>query len=138
MNPTVKYILAILAGIIIGGVVNGIIISISASVIPPPEGANLTTMEGLKASMSLMEPKHFLMPFLAHALGTLVGAILASYIAGDNKLRAALIVGFFFFLGGFANIIMLPSPLWFSFVDLLGAYLPMAWIGYKIGEKISI
>lgn len=137
MNPTIKNILAVLAGAIIGGVVNGGLISISSSVIPPPDGAILTTMEGLKASMSLMEPKHFLMPFLAHALGTLVGAAIASYVAANNKLMVALVVGFLFFLGGFANVIMLPSPLWFTITDLVVAYIPMSWIGYKISDRFS-
>ena len=44
----------------------------SSSLIPPPEGADVTTLEGLKTSMHLFQPKHFLMPFLAHALGTLL------------------------------------------------------------------
>src|SRR5690606_40560173 len=55
-------------------IVNMSIIMISGSIIPPPEGADTTTTEGLKAAMHLFEPKHFLLPFLAHALGTLVGA----------------------------------------------------------------
>ena len=137
MNPTIKNILAVIVGAVIGSTVNGGIIAMSSSVIPPPEGAIITTMEGLKASMHLMEPKHFLMPFLAHAFGTLAGATLASYIAATVKMRAAMIVGFLFFLGGFANVILLPSPVWFTIVDLLAAYIPMARIGYKVGTRFS-
>ena len=81
MNPIVKNILAVVTGIIIGGGLNMGIIMISGKIIPPPDGADLTTMEGLKASMHLLQPKHFIMPFLAHALGTFVGALLASIIA---------------------------------------------------------
>ncbi len=74
MNPIVKNILAVISGAILGGFVNMGIIMVSGSIIPPPEGADITTMEGLKSAMHLMEPRHFIFPFLAHALGTLVGA----------------------------------------------------------------
>ena len=129
MNPTLKNILAVIIGSVAGSFVNGGIIMISGSVIPPPEGTDITTLEGLKASMHLMEPKHFLMPFLAHALGTLVGAAIAVLIAANNKMIIALIVGLMFMAGGIANVLMLPSPVWFTIVDLAGAYIPMAYIG---------
>ncbi|MBX7205328.1 MAG: hypothetical protein K1X81_07870 [Bacteroidia bacterium] len=135
MNPIVKNILAVIAGVIIGGALNMGIIMISGSIIPPPEGVDLTTMEGLKASMPLMEPKHFLMPFLAHALGTFLGALIAALIVPAQKMKLAMIIGGWFLLGGIINILMLPSPLWFTFTDLIGAYFPMAYLGGKLMTK---
>lgn len=135
MNPIYKNILAVLAGIVIGSIINMGIIIISSSIIPPPAGANLTTEEGLKAAMHLMEPKHFIFPFLAHAIGTLVGAFVAARIAANNEMRIAMGVGVFFLIGGIANIAMLPSPIWFSIVDLVFAYIPMGYLGWKLGAK---
>jgi hypothetical protein len=135
MNPTLKNILAVALGIIIGGFVNMGIIMISSSIIPPPEGADLTTTEGLKAAMPLMEAKHFLMPFLAHALGTFVGAFIAYYLAANNKMRFALAVGIWFMIGGIAMIILLPSPIWFTIVDLFLAYIPMAILAIRLNSK---
>ena len=132
MNPIVRNILAVIAGAVAGSFVNGGIIMISASVIPPPDGADVTTMEGLKASMHLFEPKHFLMPFLAHALGTFAGAMLGALIAVNNKMIVALIVGLLFLAGGIANVFMLPSPTWFTITDLAGAYIPMAYMGGRL------
>jgi hypothetical protein len=132
MKPIVKNILAVIVGLVAGSAVNMGIIMISGSVIPPPEGADNTTMEGLKASMHLFQPKHFLFPFLAHALGTFVGALLAALIAANRKMMFAMVIGIFFLAGGIINVIMLPSPLWFTFVDLVLAYIPMAYFaGYK-------
>ena len=70
MNPIIRNSFALLVGLFIGGMLNMSLIIISGDIIPPPEGADVTTMEGLKAAMHLFEPKHFIMPFLAHALGT--------------------------------------------------------------------
>ncbi len=135
MKPVVRNIVAVLAGIVIGSLVNMALITVSGKIIPPPSGADVTTLEGLKSSIHLFEPKHFLFPFLAHALGTLVGAAVATVIAASHKFKLALLIGLLFLAGGIANVLMLPAPMWFNVVDLVGAYLPMAWIGWKIAGK---
>ncbi|MFZ4679306.1 MAG: hypothetical protein ACOYLP_03980 [Flavobacterium sp.] len=127
-----KIILAIVIGLLIGGTVNTGIIMVSGYIIPPPEGTDLKTLEGLLAAMPLMEPKHFLMPFLAHALGTLVGAFIAAKISTNNKMTFAIVIGCCFLVGGIMNIFMLPSPVWFTIIDLGFAYIPMAYLGGKI------
>lgn len=135
MNPTVRNILAVVAGVVSGGGLNMIIIMISGSIIPPPEGADVTTMEGLKASMHLFTPINFLMPFLAHALGSLAGAAVAALIATKHKMRFAIGIGCWFLLGGIINVLMLPSPMWFTVVDLVGAYIPMGYLGGRLAMK---
>ena len=132
MNPIIKNILAVLTGIVLGSVVNMGIIMISGSIIPPPNGADVTTMEGLKLSMHLFQPRHFILPFLAHAFGTFSGAIVIALIAANNKMKFALLIGIFFLIGGLTNLFMLPSPIWFAFIDLAGAYIPMGWLGGKL------
>lgn len=135
MNPTLKNILAIIAGILVGSAVNMAIIMISGSIIPPPEGADVTTTEGLKASMHLFQPIHFVFPFLAHALGTFAGALVAAIIAASHKMKFALGIGGFFLAGGIASVFMLPSPTWFAVWDLAGAYIPMAYFAGRLVVK---
>jgi hypothetical protein len=135
MNPILRNILAVIAGIVIGSVVNMSLITVSGSVIPPPEGTDLSTPEGLKAAMPLFEPKHFIFPFLAHALGAFVGPFIASLMAATHKMKFAFAIGFFFLLGGIASVFMLPSPTWFTALDLGAAYLPMAYFGGKLAKR---
>jgi hypothetical protein len=137
MPRILRLLLALIVGFVAGSAVNMALISASGSVIPPPAGADVTTMEGLRASMHLFEPKHFLMPFLAHALGTFVGAWIATLLAPDRRAIPAIVVGLLFFAGGCANVFMLPSPAWFNAVDLLFAYAPMAWAGYRLAARRS-
>lgn len=134
MNPILRNVLAIIAGVVIGSIVNMSLVSISGKVIPPPAGVDVTNVESLKSSMHLFEPKHFIFPFLAHALGTLAGAFVASIIAASHKIKFALGVGGFFLLGGIASVFMLPSPVWFTVLDLAGAYIPMGWLGHKLAQ----
>ncbi len=133
MNETLKSIFFVLIGLIIGALVNMTIITIGPSIIPPPTDVDVTTVEGLAAGIHLMEPIHFLIPFIAHALGTFVGALIAARMCKRNKLKYALIVGFLFLLGGISMVMSVPSPLWFNITDLVLAYIPMAWLGGKIG-----
>ena len=132
MNPIFKNITAIIVGLIGGSVVNMLLIMVGPNVIPHPEGSDPTTMESLAESMHLFQPRHFIFPFLAHALGSLSGAIIAVLIAANRKMMLALVVGFFFLAGGIMNVFLLPSPVWFNVVDLVLAYIPMAWLGAKL------
>jgi len=135
MHPFIRNTIAVVIGLVAGSLLNMSIILISGSIIPPPAGADLTTTEGLKAAMALMEPRHFIMPFLAHALGTFVGAFIAAKLATTNKMNFASLIGALFLMGGVANIFMLPSPLWFTILDLAGAYFPMAFIAGKLAMR---
>ena len=99
MNPIIKNILAVIVGVVVGSVVNMGIIIYGPLAIPYPEGTDISTPEGLNAAMSTFEFKHFLVPFFAHALGTLVGAFLAAKIAATHKMRSAIIIGVVFLAG---------------------------------------
>ena len=135
MNPNLKNVLAVILGIVVGSIVNMGIIMLSSSIIPLPEGVDPANVDSLKESMHLFEPKHFIFPFLAHALGTFSGAWVAGVMAARNKFTFAFAIGVFFLIGGIINVSMLPAPLWFNMTDLLVAYLPMSWLAGKIVTK---
>ncbi len=137
MTPILRNVLAVIAGIAVGMVVNLGLITISGSIIPPPEGVDPTNMDSLKENMHLFQPQHFIMPFLAHALGTLAGAFMAALIAVSHKMKFAVGMGVFFLLGGIAAVSMMPSPLWFAVLDLVAAYVPMGILGGKLGIGAS-
>lgn len=132
MKTILWNILAVVVGWFIGCVVNIGIITVGPYVIPMPEGADVSTMEGLREAMTLFSPLNFLCPLLAHALGTFVGALVAAKLAASGKLICALVVGALFLLGGIAMVSLVGGPLWFIAADLLLAYLPMAWLGAKL------
>ncbi len=132
MHPFLKNTIAVTAGFLIGATCNSLLIMNSASLIPPPEGADLTTPEGLSAAMAMMEPKHFLIPFLAHALGSLFGAFVTAKIVVSFAKELALLIGLIFFIGGTYMVMSLPAPLWFNVTDLVLAYFPMALLGAKL------
>lgn len=134
MNPMLKNILAVITGWIVGSIINMSLVKIGHMILPI-EGLDPSDMNALAEVMPTLEPKYFIFPFLAHALGTLVGAFIAYNLAATHKMKFALGIGAIFFLLGIMVSFMIPAPTWFAVTDILLAYIPMAWIGGKLAEK---
>lgn len=127
----VRNIIGFIVGWLVGSAVNfGLIM---ASMAIAPAGADFSTPEGVNAAMAQLGAINFATVFLAHALGTLVGALVASLIAVSHKLPIALGVGGLFLLGGIYAAVAIDAPLWFEAVDILFAYIPFAVLGAKLG-----
>ena len=135
MKKQLKNTLAIFVGLFIGGSTNMLIISNSNAFVALPKGVVPEDLESLSSNIHLFEPIHFLMPFLAHSIGTFCGAFLAAKIAVNHKLKFALTIGVFFLIGGVQMSSVLDSPLWFDLVDVSVAYIPMSLLGYKLALK---
>lgn len=137
MNNTVRNVLGIIVGVIIGGAVNGGIVVMGPMIIPPPEGVDMTSVEGISAGMHLLGPLNFMVPFLAHAIGTFAGALAAYFVAASHKTLAVYFVGGLYLMGGIVAANMIPAPLWFIALDLIVAYIPMAWLAMKLGSSMK-
>lgn len=135
MPDLLRNILAVLAGLVAGSVVNMGIVLAGPLLVTPPAGVDMSTAEGLARGMPLLGPQHFVVPFLAHAAGTLAGALVALSLAATRKALAAYAVGVLFLCGGVAAATMIPAPAWFIALDLLAAYLPMAWLAVRLGAR---
>ena len=129
MNPILKNILAVITGCLVGSIVNISLVEIGHQILPM--GIDTNNMEELAAILPTLSAEYFIFPFLAHALGTLVGALIAAKIAANHKMKFALAIGGLFLLGGIMMTFMLPSPSWFIALDLILAYIPMAYLGGK-------
>ena len=77
------------------------------------------------------------MPFLAHAVGTFVGALAGSVLAASHRSIVAYAIGTVFLGGGIAASFMIPAPTWFIVLDLAAAYLPMAWLGLTLADRLK-
>lgn len=135
MNPILRNILAVIAGWVVGSIVNMILVIVGGMLVPPPAGVNPMDPESIRASAHLFEAKHFVFPFLAHASGALAGALVASLIGVSKRVILALIIGVLNLVGGVAAALMIPAPAWFIAADLLIAYIPMAMLGWKLSGR---
>ncbi len=146
MNNTLKSILlgilAILVGMFLGGLVNMGLIMLSPGIIPLPEGVNPADVNSIKENIRLFETKNYIMPFLAHALGTLVGAYVAVKLCNIFNVHkagiyTALIIGLLFLWGGLETSSQIGASSMATYVDAILAYIPFALLGYWIALKNS-
>jgi len=78
MNPILKNILAVIVGWLIGSTVNMLLINVGNSIFPI-EGVDSNDMEALAAIMPNLTSEYFIFPFLGHAFGSLVGALIVAF-----------------------------------------------------------
>ena len=82
-------------------------------------GGSLVNMALIMASGSVIAPPP--------------GADLTS--AAGRTPGPAYTVGGLFLLGGVANVVILPAPAWFGALDLIAAYLPIAWLAHRLVSR---
>ncbi len=132
---TIRTIAAVVLGLLAGSLVNMGLISIGSVIVPAPPGVDTADLESIAASIHLFETKHFVAPFVAHALGTFFGALVAALIDYRRDKIVALVVGAFSFAGGVAASFLIPAPAGYIAIDLVAAYFPMALAAYWIARK---
>ena len=125
MKTIIKNILVLLGGCIFGSVVNMGLIIAGNQLIPMADGMN-------PMDATMLEIKYFVFPFLAHAIGTLVGAFIVARYAASYHMILSIFVGVFFLLEGISMVLIMPAPLWFILLDISLAYIPMGWYGWKL------
>ena len=113
--------------IIIGMIINIGLIIIGGMIFPLSE--NFNPMNAINWDF-----KYFIFPFLAHSIGTLSGAFVASKLSRNYHIIIPLIVGLYFLSGGIYMVTILPAPTWFVLLDVILGYIPMALLGWKISK----
>ncbi len=131
----VRNILAVVLGFVLGSIVNMLVLSAGHALMPPPAGFDGTSLEGVAKTIHLLTPVDLIVPFLAHAIGPFVGVLAAMFIAASSRKTIAIILGVLFLAGGIAANIMIPAPMWYRVVDVVFAYIPMAFLGWKLSGK---
>lgn len=135
MNNFFRNFVALFGGAALGAIVNGGIIALQPYIVPLPQGVDPNNVDSLTMAMADFSWNHFVMPFLAHALGTFAGAYFAVRITRQRQLFKAMAIAAIFLLGGIQMVRLLPAPLWFEVADLTLAYLPMGWLAYRLGLR---
>jgi len=135
MKAFLKNLGALFLGAVLGALVNSAIIWLQPYIVPLPQGYDPNDLEQIKVAMKSFHWTHFIMPFLAHGLGTLSGAYVAARLAGSRPLFMAMGIALLFLLGGIQMVQLLPSPLWFNILDIGFAYGPTGYLGYLLAKK---
>lgn len=132
MNPKLRVILAILAGIVVGTIVMYWLEMISPYQLPP--GMNENDPASLSAWVATLPISAFAIILLAYFLGSVTGGWVTNKIAASTPYRPALIVGFGLFVFGLMNLMAISHPTWFGVASSI-IYFLGTWIGGRIAAR---
>lgn len=132
MNPKLRTIVAVVAGILAGAVVIFAVELFSPH--QPPADLDLNDKEKLGEWVKALPLSAYFILLLAYFLGSVTGGWVTNSIAGPLRYRPAMLTGFGLFVAGLMNLIAIPHPLWFAAVSSL-MYFVGAWIGGRLATK---
>lgn len=130
----VKKILAVVAGVLLGGLVIFLMERVGHSINPPPEWLDPAKPETIARYVSEAPITVLLFVLLSWAVGSLAAGITATLVCNDGKSVYALTTGALLLFMGIANLMMIPHPLWFMAVTAF-VFIPPAWLGYRLVRK---
>lgn len=135
MRPLVRNTLAFVAGLVALAGMKSLATTMGLALIPPPAGADLSTMDGFRAAIPLYEAKHWIPAFFEHSAGSMAGGATVAFLAVSHRMTLAVAIGALHMAGGIAAALMLALPAWVVVADLAAMYIPMAWIGGGLGIR---
>ena len=124
--------LAVLAGMIVAGVLIAAVESVSSAIFPLPPGLDIHDHEAMRQHIDTLPIGAFLMVLAAWAIGSFGGSWVAARLATRARLVHGLIIGALFLLAGVLNMLMIPHPWWMW----AGGILALAGCSY-LGARLA-
>jgi len=122
----IRNILAVIAGLFVGMVVNMSLVMLNAYVLfPMPPGTDMNVPEQLNAYIATLPTVAFLVVLAAHLGQSFVGGLTAARLGASRPMLLAMIVGVLTLIGGIMNWMTVEGPTWMMIEFPL--YLVVAW-----------
>lgn len=128
---------AVIAGVVTAFVLIMLIEKLGHLIYPPPADLDWSDPAAVRPYIATLPLLALLFPMFAWIVGTFVGSSLACFIGTARPLVLAGIVGGMVLAATIANLIVIPHPLWFSVLSILGIA-ASAWLAMRIApERIA-
>jgi hypothetical protein len=130
-----KKIIAVLAGILAGFILIGLVEALGQYLFPEPAELLSTDPSFPKATewITAIPVEQMLMVLLAYVIGSFGAGFITTSISPGKSL--ALITGFILLISGTINVLLIPHPLWFTIISI-SLYIPFAYGGGIISIRM--
>ncbi len=126
-----KNVLGVVVGLFIGLVMLGFIEFVGQLVFAPKEGVDINDPVAMQELQTNQPIPKLVVLLAAWSLGAVAGGWVCCELAGPQRIKAALVVGFLLQLISIRVFMKVPHPLWFVIVTQL-VILPSAFGGTRI------
>ncbi len=123
-----KNIAAGIAGVVIAMALVWLVEKIGHAVYPPPPDLNFADPDAMRAYIETLPLGALLFVAAAWFIGTLCGTCAACAIGTAKPMIFAMVVGGLMLIATIMNLVMIPHPLWFSVLGIVGIIVA-AWLG---------
>jgi len=133
-----RRIIAIILGVVGGGIVVSLIQRISTNKYPMPEGLNLADKQAYYDFVLSLPKEAFFIILASHFAGGFIASIIASALSTSLKKQMGFIAGFVMLIFTLMTLAMIPHPAWMYVSDpitVIAAVILGAFVGSKIGKS---
>jgi len=127
----IRSIGALIAGIVTAFASIYLIEMLGHTIYPPPADLDFSDPAAIRPYIATLPIIALLFPMFGWFVGTLAGSLVANFCGDAKPYVYAAIVGGLVFAATVANLILIPHPLWFSIISLLGI-IASAWLANRI------
>lgn len=129
-----KSLIAVIAGVIVGGVVVFLVEGLGSSALAALTGIEPITAQGAAALATVRPTESLLVVVLAYVLGPLSGGYIAARLAPTKRYYHAIAVGAIQLIFGVVTLALFPHPEWF-WVATLVVFIPAALAGAALARR---
>jgi hypothetical protein len=137
MRSVIRSILAVVAGFVAATAVMMAVEMVNGRFLHPELGKlaeGMTDREAIRSLFASAPVGAFLVVLCGWALGSLAGGCVAAWIGRRAPVGHAMVLGGLLTLGGIANNLMFPPPLWVWIAGLV-VFIPAAYAGTRLAPR---
>ena len=124
---------AAVTGLVIAFVLIMLIEKLGHFIYPPPADLDFSDPEAVRPYIATLPFLALLFPMIAWVVATFAGTLVASKIGTANPRLFGAVVGGLVLAGTIANLVMIPHPVWFSVLSLIGI-VASAWFAVRVAS----
>ena len=123
-------------GVIVAVALVWVVETIGHAIYPPPADLDFGNTDVMRAYIDTLPLGALLTVALAWFLGSLGGTFVACKVGSARPLMYLLVVGGMMFAGAAFNLMIIPHPIWFSVLGIVGIFVGV-WLGMTLGTGRS-
>ena len=132
-----RKIIAGIVGIFVAGALVWVVEKIGHTIYPTPADLDVGNTDVMRAYVDTLPLGALLTVAIAWFVGSLGGTFAACRIGSARPLVYLLVVGGMMFAGASFNLVIIPHPIWFSILGIVGIFVG-AWLGMTLGARKDV
>jgi hypothetical protein len=132
-----KKILAGITGVVVAIALVWLVETMGHSFYPPPDDLDFGDTDVMRAYIDTLPLGALLSVAAAWFIGAFGGSFVACKIGSARPLAYALVVGGVMFAGAAFNLTIIPHPMWFSILGIVGIFIGTG-LGTMLGSKQGV